>query len=224
MISDLVKAAPILTVGQKMRLHAAGSEHAYKGVLQEIGELYIAAAIEISPEDYINAPLVDTPVEVHLAGRNCLYLTTCAYRGNAPLPAQIWYVKKPDTLERQQQREFVRVPVPLPLRVKTINIYGGYKDARETVSVDISGNGLCFVSEQDIPVPSMVQLLIEDLPGMDELPISADAVRCMPVKVPAGCVYHVGVCFENYLSRPVRTHLLHAINVLQRQVLHKGIR
>ena len=67
-------------------------------------------------------------------------------------------------------------------------------------------------------------ILIEDLPGMDELPISADAVRCMPVKVPAGCVYHVGVCFENYLSRPMRTHLLHAINVLQRQVLHKGIR
>ncbi|MBQ7514907.1 MAG: PilZ domain-containing protein [Schwartzia sp.] len=225
MSQQLIPAETVLRPGVTVKVQAAGSDTVHEGVLEEIGKLFIVVALDDMPmEDYINAPEPETRIELRIIADSALYLAAGGYRGNAPLPRQMWFIDRPDFVVRQQQREYVRVPALLPIRVRTKNIYGTFNDAQETTSLDISGGGLCFANEAPLTVPMTIGLIIEDLPGLETFPITADAVRCQTVINNTGnTVYHVGVTFEPYLSRPLRARLLHAITALQRAALSRGM-
>ncbi len=225
MSQQLIPAEAVLRPGVTVKVQAAGSETAYEGVLEETGKLFLAIALDDMPlEDYVNAPAPETRIGLRIVADAALYLAAGGYRGNAPLPRQMWFVDRPEFVVRQQQREYVRVPALLPIRVRTKNIYGTFNDAQETTSLDISGSGLCFANEEPLTVPMTIGLIIEDLPGLETFPITADAVRCQTVVNDFGnTVYHVGVTFEPYLSRPLRTRLLHTITALQRAALSRGM-
>ncbi len=225
MDTPLIPAEDILQTGLAVKLQVAGAEPVYTGVLEDSGDQYLAIALdELPPEVYANAPAPDARIELRIAAGGGLYLAACGFRSCAPLPRQVWFVDRPAFVVRQQQREYVRVPALLPIRVKTKNIYGTFNDARETTSLDISGGGLCFANEEPLAVPMTIGLIIEDLPGLETFPIAADAVRCQAVVNNTGnTVYHVGVTFEPYLSRPLRARLLRAIAALQRTALSRGM-
>ena len=225
MENALIPAETILRPGLAVKLQAAGSDAVHESVLAELGQLYIGLAVEaMTVSDYVNAPPPQTRFDLRIVADGGLYLATGGYRSNAPLPQKVWYVDRPEFLIRQQQREYVRVPALLPIRIKTKNIYGTFNDARETTSLDISGGGLCFANDEPLAVPMTIGLIIEDLPGLATFPITADAVRCLPVINNTGnTVFHIGVTFEPYLSRPLRARLLRAITALQRTALARGL-
>lgn len=122
-------------------------------------------------------------------------------------------------VRKQQQRRFVRVATPLPARIRLPNSRGGLRNPQETVTIDISGGGICFVAKEPIPVESQINLSVANLPGIGELNTSADVVRCTPISVLAGRIYHIGVSIEKSLTRGLQDKLIRSIFTLQRQYI-----
>lgn len=220
-----VPGEALFRLGQRMVLRIPHYEDPIEGRLFEIGVLYIAVEIPDFPiDDYINAPPADEPLTVNVFEKVGIYEAPSKYRSNALLPEKIFYIDKPECFRRQQQRAFVRVPAPLPIRYRTENIYSAYQKSYASTLIDISGSGLCFVSDKEIPVTATISLQIEELPILGKLSLIADVIRCREIKVPAGVIYHVGVCFEDYITRPDHNRLMRAISSLQRNHLRQGLR
>lgn len=219
-------ATDILRIGQRIVLTTPHYKQPIEGELVEIGVLYLGIAVNaLTQDEYISAPVTGSPINVKVYDRDGLYQTTLNYRGNTLLPKKMFYIDKPEAFERQQHRQYVRIPVNLPIHYITRNIYNGFNDPKDSTLVNISGNGLCFISDTEIMCPSTISIIIEDLPNMGKLPISADVVRCQEIVTPLdNTIYHVGVSFEDYLTRADRSRLLRALTVLQRSHLQKGLR
>lgn len=221
----LVPAEQVFQIGQSIKIQRPGYDQEIVGILNEIGQLYIGIAIDnMTNAAYANAPEVDTPLLLCIAAPSCLYLAKSAFRGVAPLPDKIWFVNKPDAAERQQLREYIRIPALLPIHLKTQNVYGTFNNATETTTLDISGGGLCFAASSPLPVASKISLVITDLPGFDAFPVEGKIIRCTEVITDLGhTVYHIGVSFDGYLSSPLQARLLRAITTIQRQALSRGM-
>ena len=219
MLSDMIKAADILTTGTRLRLHPEKSDGLYPGKIESITPAHLSIAMNLPAALYLSLPLLNEPIHCQLTGGRGLYLFTTPYQGKTPLPQQLWRVEAPELIERQQQRRFVRVPVPLPLEVRSAST-----PPQKTITIDISGNGVCFVCAKEVPIASIVGICIDDLPQFGQLQITAEVIRCTPVCVPAGIIYHVGVYMGSTLTAQAQERLVHCLFHLQRIYLQKGIR
>lgn len=168
-------------------------------------------------------PAIGKDLQVSIPGKQCAYRFTSTYQHKHVVDDLIWYIAKPKLIEKQQLRRFIRVPASLPMRVRLPNSLGGFRNTRSTVTIDISGGGLCFVSKDPAPPESQIRLSVAGLPQLGELSSTAEVVRCTRVHVPAGIIYHIGVSLEK--SLPVRTQdkLIHSIFCLQRKHLSSGL-
>ena len=220
-----VEAANVLRIGQRIVLTTSQYENPIEAELGEIGALYLGIKVDsLTQDEYINAPVTDSPVTIKLFDRDGFFESNLKYRGNTLLPQKMFYIDKPEFFMRQQHRQYVRVPASLPIHYRTRNIYNGFNDPKDSTLVDISGNGLCFISDTEVLCPSTISIIISGLPKINAFPISADVVRCQPVEVPSGTVYHVGVYFDDYISRADRSRLLRALTALQRKHIQKGMK
>lgn len=223
--AQYVESGTILSSGQWLVLDSPHYEHPIECILKDINDDILALDVSDMPRDeYVSAPLFDSKITIYATNKSGHFEARVKFRSSAPLPETVFYIERPPVMERSQLREFVRVSEPLPVRYKTRNIYQGFNDTKESCLVNISGNGLCFVAQQEIPCPSKIALQIFDLPEMNILTTNADVIRCRPVPIPGGKIYHVGVFFGDYISNPDHTRLLRSLATLQRQHLSKGIR
>lgn len=223
MSSESMAADEALSIEQAVYLYPENEPRARTGQITEITDEYIAITMAMDTQEYLNTPSLDDAFRCAVTGDNCVYRFAAAYRSSTPLPDQIWYITKPVDVERQQQRRFVRVPAQLPMRVKLTNNYGGLKNAMETTMVDISGNGVCFVSEKETPVDGTISIEIPDLPIIGTLQTEAIVKRCDVVDVPSGQVYHIGAYLGDNLRRGQEDKLIRCVFELQRKYLERGM-
>ncbi len=212
-----------LNIEQDVYLYPKNDSLARTGKITEITDDYLAITMAMTTKDYLDAPNSGDALQCAVAGDNCVYRFSTAYRSSTPLPDHNWYLTKPDYVDRQQNRRFVRVPTQLPIRVKLTNNYGGLKNAMETTLVDISGNGICFVSEKENPIDGKIAIEIADLPIIGTLQTNAVVKRCDVVVVPSGQVYHIGAYFGDDLRKGQEDKLIRCVFELQRKYLERGM-
>ena len=223
MPNETLAAKEVLQAGQAIRLYPANSGTIRLGKITETAPDCLSVTMTMTPAEYLNAPESNATFQCAVTGDNCVYRFPAIFHGSAPLPDLIWYISSPAEIERQQNRRFVRVPIPLPIRVKLTNIYGSFNNAMETTLVDISGNGVCFVSKKPAETGSKIAIEIPDLPVLGTLHTTAVVKRCAAVEVLTSCVYHIGAYLEDDMDKNTQNKLIRCVFQLQRKYLEKGM-
>ena len=217
-----VAADDFLSINQPLTLHREYTPDVWQGKITDIEPAFLA--IKLLPAAGVSAPQPAREEELHIsiADAHAVYRFDSIYQSTPSLGSSIWYINKPVWLERQQQRRFVRIAAPLPARVRLPNSCGGLQNVQDTVTIDISGGGMCFVTNEPVAVSSRIGLSVANLPEIGELNLMADVVRCTPVNVLAGRIYHIGVSIEKTISGAIQNKLIRSIFCLQRQYIANG--
>lgn len=222
MVGEIIKAEKVLKIGQRIEFEAGEGHKWYTSRIEDISSDRLAVAMPMDEKRRPVIPIQGTKTYCRVIGDHCMYRFFAVYEDKAAIPIPVWYIRKPDVVERWQRRQFVRVRTSLAIQVQIIHDEGQMDSSVETTTIDISGNGLCFVYQESVCVGSKVAIEIRGLPDIGNVQIMTTAVKCISLEVPAGRIYHVGVQFDN-LTRTIQTKLVHFIFDLQRKNLMKSI-
>jgi c-di-GMP-binding flagellar brake protein YcgR len=197
-----------------------------QGRLIELALRYFAVELKCPVKDFLSSPDAGTEIACAVAGDGCVYRFPAGFRGSTRLPEQQWFLDKPETVSRIQMREFVRVPLELPLAVRLPGGHGSLHTAKATTLVDISGGGLSFVNDEKVLLSANIAIAIPEIPGFGQLKAHARVKRCTPITTPTGrTVYHIGAQFEeDDFSHAEQERLIQTVFDLQRSYLQRGLR
>ncbi|EGK56882.1 type IV pilus assembly protein PilZ [Centipeda periodontii DSM 2778] len=193
---------------------------------QEAGkpEGALAVRLDIPVGKFVDTPEVGRIFQCHLTGSGCVYHFEVPYRSASPLPDTIWYLDIPESAERIQLRDFVRVPIPISIEVKLPGNHGSLKDFREVALIDISGGGLCFVHDEPLIMDTPISVRVPDLPRIGTLETKGTVRRATAIETNLGMTYHIGVVFGDSLGKRERERLVQSIYQLQQSYLRKGLK
>ncbi len=223
MSSKRMPADDVLAPGQTIHLYPEGETRARIAKIFELQVDLLALTMNMTTEEYLTAPAAGASFSCAVTGDNCVYRFSTLFRSSTALPDKIWYMQLPMEVERQQNRRFVRVPAPLPMRVKYAGGHGSFSNASDTMMVDISGNGICFVSEKEAAVDTKVTVEVPGLPVIGTLRTQAVVKRCVSLEVPMGRIYHIGACLDSELTGRQQDKLIRSVFQLQRKYLERGM-
>ena len=184
----------------------------------------LAVRLDIPIGKFVNTPEVGQVFQCHLTGAGCVYHFAVPYRSASQLPDTIWYLDIPESAERIQLRDFVRVPIPMSIEVKLPGDHGSLKNFREVALIDISGGGLCFVHDEPLIIDADLAARVPDLPHIGTLETEGSIRRATPIETTLGMIYHIGISFGNSLGKRERERLLQSIYQLQQSYLRKGLK
>ncbi len=225
MAGELIKAGSILKIGQRVEVYVGDDDDKYPSRIEDMdgGDLFIAMPVNSKGVPVI--PLTGEKLYVLAVGDQCRYRFFSSYRGRERLDGHlaVWKIACPENVERHQNRQFVRVHVTKKLNVSLIDEEGRRQEPMPTTTVDLSGNGVCFISK--VPIRIGCQMGLE-LYGVDEaaaIDVMGRVVRCTEVDLPHGeKIYHVGAGFE-HLSRVIMNKIVRYLFTVQRKNIAKGI-
>ena len=184
----------------------------------------LTVRLDISEDKFVNAPEAGHVFPCHLTGAGCVYHFAVAYRSSSPLPDTIWYLDLPERAERIQLRDFVRVPIPMEIEVKLPGDHASLQNYRTVDLIDISGGGLCFVHDEPVIEGAMLAVRVPDLPHIGTLETEARIRRATPIETTLGMTYHIGVSFDDALTKREQERLIQSIYQLQQSYLRKGLK
>ncbi len=224
MASEIIKAEKVLKIGQRLEFYLEGSEEGYKSRLEDIQKDCLIVAMPFDKKRVPIIPVRGDSIYGLASGDQCRYRFLTTFQGVA-LDGQVptWIIVKPETVERHQNREFVRVRVSLHLRIRLIDEEGRIEKPFETDSIDLSGNGIGFVLDRPVKEDSQATIEISEIPNVGTLDILCRIVRVARVERDDGTsVWRVGAAFQN-VPRPVTNKIVHYIFTVQRQSIARGI-
>lgn len=224
MVKDLVKTDSVIKPGQRMEFSVLSvAEGAfYSSRLQDYDSNNLMVDM---PFDEKRVPIIPRPGEQvfgKIVGQNCAYRFTTTFLKAVSGGIPQWILKKPEKVERFQNREHVRVKVTRPIIVRPLDDEGAVQDMVATNTVDISGGGVCVVMFNPIKVGNRVTMEIDNIPGMELIQIMGEVARCHPMDVAGVQIYHVGIKFIE-LSATERSKLVRFVFELQRKNLRMGL-
>ena len=221
MAGELLKADRILKIGQRVEFYLEKDDTKYTSRIEDVEADHLVVAM---PMDEKRRPILPEKGEklYGLAvGEGCRYRFFTIYLDKAAQPIPVWKISRPEVVERQQNRSFVRVAVTLPIKFRSVDDEGKLGEEQEAYTLDLSGSGVSFVWKEPIPPNHKAALEINNLPEIGTLQIMARVVRCVQLE-PKTRGYHMGMHFLN-LPRATMNKLVRYIFVLQREQLAKGL-
>ena len=225
MAGELIKAKDILRIGQRVEFYVEDSDERYTSRIEDITETQIVAAMPMSRKRVPIIPRQNEKLYALAVGSQCRYRFFTTFQGTGHTDGRIpvWYISRPEAVERHQNREFVRVRVNLPVNVRLVDEEGTIHDPVETRLVDLSGSGACFSLDHAVKVDTKAGLELNGIPGTGAIEVMSRVARCSLIEREDGVrIYHIGVGFENF-SRAVANKVVHYLFTVQRTTIAKGI-
>jgi len=226
MAGELIKAGEILKIGQRIEFYVGDEDEKYTSRIEDMTKDELMVAMPMNKQGVPVIPFTGEKLYALAVGEYCRYRFFTTYHGTARIDGgnfAVWKIAKPEEVERHQNRQFVRIHVRQRVQVRVIDEEGHILDPVMTYSVDLSGNGICFVSNGPIHIGNKVALEIYDIPEVNVIEVMSHVVRCTEMENSSGKkFYHVGVAFEN-LARPVVNKIVRYLFTVQRKSLAKGI-
>lgn len=152
-----------LTIGQ--RLHVTWRNRVYSSLLLDIGSTYLDIGVIQSLGEQIHlSPGAEVTIGFGIPESGYYrFQTTVLAEIAQPGPAvRIAY---PTQVERVQQRRHYRLPVLLPFSFRVLNDLKSHRSfiTHQGTTVDISGGGMQFVSQEDLRFGDKLEI---DLPAV----------------------------------------------------------
>ncbi len=226
MAGELIKAGEILKIGQRIEFYVGDEDEKYTSRIEDMTNTELMVAMPMNKQGVPVIPMSGERLYALAAGDCCRYRFFTKYLGSSRVEGgnfAVWKISRPEEVERHQNRQFVRIRVNQRVQVRVIDEEGKIKDPEMTKSVDLSGNGICFVSRNPIRIGNKVALEIFDIPDVGVLEVMSHVVRCTEVENGSGArIFHVGVGFEQ-LSRTTVNKIVRYLFSVQRKSIAKGI-
>ena len=212
----------VLKIGARLTFFPLSTENGVASRVEDISGDRLMVAMPVNEKGVPILPLPGENMICRIAGTGCYYKFNAVYldKGKAPIP--VWFVRKPEFVEKVQNREFVRISVDYPVILRPLDENGAMGGMIFTKAVDISGGGLAVMNKTMLPLGSKAVLELDNIPGVGMLRITGRVVRCVKVDAAGDNVFHVGFQFLD-LSRQHQNRLVKFIFDIQRQSLAKGI-
>ncbi|MDD7678609.1 MAG: PilZ domain-containing protein [Anaerovibrio sp.] len=212
----------VLKIGARLTFFPLSTENGVASRVEDISGDRLMVAMPVNEKGVPILPLPGENMVCRIAGTGCYYKFNAVYldKGKAPIP--VWFVRKPEFVEKVQNREFVRISVDYPVILRPLDENGAMGGMIFTKAVDISGGGLAVMNKTMLPLGSKAVLELDNIPGVGMLRITGRVVRCVKVDAAGDNVFHVGFQFLD-LSRQHQNRLVKFIFDIQRQSLAKGI-
>ena len=226
MTGELVKTKEILKIGQRVEFYVEGDDNRYASRIEDINDDMLEVAMPMSRSGVPIIPREDEKIYGVAVGNQCRYRFFTTYKGKGRKDDRIpiWYITKPDSLERFQNREFVRVKVNLKANVSVVDEDGTIHDSEVVPVVDLSGGGICLAFDHEVAENTKVGLELTGIPGASTIDVMCRVVRCSPIERADGMViYHVGAAFQ-HLPRATSNKIVRYLFAVQRANIAKGIK
>lgn len=222
-MADIFPAGSVLQIGQRMEFFLDNMTEGVASRIEDIQGKKLVVAMPVDSTNRLVIPMSNEHIYGSAISKGCRYRFFTTFRDKAMDTIPVWIIDMPETVERYQNREFVRVPVTMPLKVRVMDEDGALGPLTETTTVDISGGGIAFTWLKRVKVGTSVSVEINNLPGIGTLSLMCMVARCMAKETEDATTYLIGVRMLN-LTRPIRNKLVKFIFDIQRQNLAKGIR
>ena len=224
MAGELVQAGRVLRIGQRVEFYLDNDDEKYLSRIEDITEKSLIVAMPFNKKRVPVIPMRGSYVYGLAVGDKCRYQFFSNFREKSMhdgfLP--VWHIDMPEKVEKHQNREFVRVRIMKNVSVSVIGDDGSISDPTMTYTVDLSGNGVCFVMNNPLPVDSQVALEIYDIPDVGTVKVMGRVIHATKFERRDGDVYHVGTHME-HLSRQVMNKIVRYLFYVQRRNIAKGI-
>jgi c-di-GMP-binding flagellar brake protein YcgR len=225
MAGELLKAKDILKIGQRVEFYVEDSNERYTSRIEDITETQLVVAMPMSRKRVPIIPRQKEKLYALAVGDQCRYrfFTTFHGAGHEDAKIPVWYISKPEKVERHQNREFVRVRVNLPVNVRLVDEDGTIHDPIVTRLIDLSGSGACFSLDHAVKPGTKAGLELCGIPGTGSIEVMSQVARCNVImRDDKIYIYHIGVGFEN-LPRAVANKIVHYLFTVQRTSIAKGV-
>ena len=190
----------VLKIGARLTFFPLSTENGVASRVEDISGDRLMVAMPVNEKGVPILPLPGENMMCRIAGTGCYYKFNAVYldKGKAPIP--VWFVRKPEFVEKVQNREFVRISVDYPVILRPLDENGAMGGMIFTKAVDISGGGLAVMNKTMLPLGSKAVLELDNIPGVGMLRITGRVVRCVKVAAAGDNVFHVEFPFLD-LSR-----------------------
>ena len=220
--AEMVDTWKALRFGQRAQVSLMEDTQFYHSRVEDIKKDHIVLAMPVDDKRRPLIPENGTSIICKVMGEHCYYIFRATYIGKGIENIPVWYISRPDKVEKAQNREYVRVKTTLPVVVRPVNEEGALEEMELTSTVDISGGGMCFVFKRPLPVDSKVAIELDDIPNVGLLQLMCRVARCAKIDVNGEKIYHIGTAYIS-IDRNVQNRLIKFIFDIQRKGLAKGI-
>ena len=224
MAGELVKVSQALRIGQRIEFYLEDDDEKYLSRIENILDNTLVVAMPVNKKRVPVIPMRNARLYALAVGERCRYRFFTVFRGRAMeggyLP--VWHIDLPEMVEKHQNREFVRVRVTKKVSVSVIGDDGSIGEPVDTWTVDLSGNGVCFVLNEALAPNTDVALEIYDIPTVGDVKVMGKVIHATAFERPDGTVYHVGTHME-HLSRQIMNKIVRYLFYVQRRNIAKGI-
>ena len=220
--AEIVKANKVLRFGQRAQVSLMDDTRFYNSRIEDMKDNYMVLAMPVDDKHRPLIPEVGTNVICKVLDERCFYLFRAVFMDKGIENIPVWYISRPEEVEKAQNREFVRVKATLPVVVRPVNDEGALEEMVLTSSVDLSGGGMCIAFKRPLPVDSKVAIELDDIPNIGLLQLMCRVARCVEIDGNGEKVDHIGTEFLS-IDRNVQNRLIKYIFDLQRRGLAKGI-
>ena len=222
-MSTVEAANSILKIGQRVEFFVDQNEEKYSSRIEDISDDELIVAMPLDHKRRPIIPLTGEQLYGLAVGEQCRFRFFTKYKGKEMREIPVWRISKPDSVEKFQNREFVRVRVDLPINIQVVDPEEGLLPVEKTRTINMSGSGVAFIHNKRIPEGTQVTLEIFNLPDIGTLRVMGTVKRCSQIELPkAGRVFQIGTKMMD-LPRPIRNRLIKFIFEIQRKELSKGI-
>ena len=111
MAGELVKAKENLKIGQRVEFYVEGDETRYASRIEDMTDDTLEVAMPMTRQGVPVIPKDNEKLYGVAVGNQCRFRFFTVFKGTGQKDDRIpvWYVSKPEKMERFQNREFVRV-------------------------------------------------------------------------------------------------------------------
>ena len=226
MTGELVKAKEILKIGQRVEFYVEADDNRYASRIEDIDEDMLEVAMPMTKAGVPIIPQENEKIYGVAIGKRSRYrfFTNFKSKGYKDGRLPVWQITMPDTVERFQNREFVRIKVNLKASANLIDADGTIQASENVKVVDLSGGGICLAFAHEVTENTKMGLVLTGIPGASTIDVMCRVVRCLPVERGDGTVvYHVGAEFQ-HLPRATSNKIIRYLFSVQRVNIAKGIK
>ena len=217
MAGDLMNAATVLKIGQRVEFYLEDDDIRYTSRIEDITSDRLVVAMPVDEKRRPIIPAAGEQLYGLAVGEKCRYRFFSVFKGKARDPIPVWMITKPEVVERHQNRSFVRAAVRLPIQVRIIDTDGRESDLMKLYTTDVSGGGVSFIVPRHVRVNSRASIVFTNFPNIGTLSVMARIVRSLPLE-PSDRGWQVGAHFLE-LDRGTMNKIVHFVfRELRRQL------
>ena len=207
-----------LILGLAVELVVSDGEYEgnYRTRIEEVGERIIAVGAPFDHGEIV--PLREgTQVKLTFWDEAAAYSFEGKIMQRIAVPIPMFVLELPDSVDKVQRRNFVRVPAFYPVSFRVVT-KEGLSDLQKGTMIDLSGGGLRFLTKERVDNKALLYALIALPNGELKTPVRV----CRAEKIEDSKHYTVSVEFHDIAERE-RDQIIRCVFDIQRAMRKKGL-